>query len=150
MICSLFLHLKVDAILQIPLNPSYPEDEIVWNFTSNRVYTVKIGYQYGMDIIKLTSSFTSTSSSHHDTRLWNYIHQLQVQQKIKMFLWRAMQKILNLLGKIVCEEVCMMALNIFVVVFNLRMTGMLSLNVPLQKTFWNTYRLARNGLITLF
>ncbi|KAI5680880.1 hypothetical protein M9H77_02107 [Catharanthus roseus] len=45
----LFLYYEAEAILQIPLNPSWPEDKLIWNFISNGIYTVKSGYKISMD-----------------------------------------------------------------------------------------------------
>lgn len=48
---SLFLHHKAKAILRIPLNPSWPEDQLIWNFTHNGFYMVKSGYRIGMKFL---------------------------------------------------------------------------------------------------
>lgn len=74
--------------------PIWSKDKIIWNFNSNGIYMLKSGYHNGMDIIKFTPSSTSPSKPHHDTWLWNYIYQIPMQSKIKMFLLRATQNIL--------------------------------------------------------
>lgn len=61
---SLFLHHEVDVILQIPLNPFWPEDKIIWSFTSNGAYTVKSVYKIGMTFIKNVSPTEGPSNLH--------------------------------------------------------------------------------------
>lgn len=82
----LFLHHGTKAILQIPRNLSWPEDNIIWYFTLNEVYTVKSGYNIGMKFMKNPTPREGTSNSHQEIKLWNYIHQLPMQSKIRLFL----------------------------------------------------------------
>lgn len=75
---TLFLPHEVDAILQIPLNPAWPEDKLIWNYTSNAIYTVKSGYRVDVDFTNNSTLTNSHSSMNQESRLWNYIHSLLV------------------------------------------------------------------------
>lgn len=44
----IFLQHEADTIVLIPLNPTWPEDKLVWSFTLTGIYTVKSAYQIGM------------------------------------------------------------------------------------------------------
>lgn len=53
----LFLHHEAKAILQIPLNPAWPEDKLTWNYTLNGKHTVKSGYKVVVDFAKSSILF---------------------------------------------------------------------------------------------
>ncbi|KAI5678577.1 hypothetical protein M9H77_09527 [Catharanthus roseus] len=80
----LFLHHEAEAILNIPLNPAWPEDQLL-----------KSGYKIGMEFMNNNASGQGTSSTEAEGKIWNLIHNLQVQPKIRMFLWRATSDILS-------------------------------------------------------
>lgn len=52
-IWSIFLHYEAKAILEIPLTPTWLEDLLIWNFTTNGQYMVKFSYNNGIDFLHI-------------------------------------------------------------------------------------------------
>lgn len=59
----LFLHHKVEAILQSPLNPTWPFDRIIWHHTPNSIYIVNSGYKVRMNHRRSMSINDGSSNS---------------------------------------------------------------------------------------
>lgn len=91
---SLFLHHEPEAILNIPFNIAWLEDNLIQNFTQNGIYTVKSRYKIGMEFMQNLTSAQETSSIEAQTKPWTMIHDLSMQPKIRMFLWRITSDIL--------------------------------------------------------
>ncbi|KAI5648255.1 hypothetical protein M9H77_34260 [Catharanthus roseus] len=51
-------------------------------------------YKAGMNYMRSIREMEGSSSPNQESRLWNSIHKLLVQTKVRMFLWRASQNIL--------------------------------------------------------
>lgn len=66
-------------------NPIWSEDKLIWNFTTNDIYTVKTSYKVGTDFTISSTSTTSPACAHHDFRSGNYIHSLLVQLSLESF-----------------------------------------------------------------
>lgn len=80
----LFLNHEVEAILQIPLNSAWPDDKIIWHHIPNDIYTVKYGYkEEGMNYMSSSKMIAGPSNSIQESKLWNSIHNLVVQPKIR-------------------------------------------------------------------
>lgn len=88
------MHHEAEAILKIPLNPTWPKDHLIWNFTANGIYMVKSGYKIGMELMQSLSTAQGTSSIEVETKTWTLIYNLPMQSKIRMFLLRTTSDIL--------------------------------------------------------
>lgn len=94
--CHLFLHYEIEVILHIPLNPVWPSDKLIWRFITNEIYKVKSRYRTGINYLRFSRGTEDTSNHSPDTFVWNSIHKLQVQPKVRMFFWRAVWNILSI------------------------------------------------------
>lgn len=81
----IFLHHEAEVILQIPLNLAWPADKLILSYTSNGIYIVKSGYKVGIDFIKDSTLTEGTLDMNQDSRHWNYIHNIPVQPKLRLF-----------------------------------------------------------------
>ncbi|KAI5663685.1 hypothetical protein M9H77_23008 [Catharanthus roseus] len=82
------------AILQIPVSPAWPDDRIIWHLTPNGIYTVKSSYKEGMNYMCSSRMIAGASNLIQESKLWNSIHNLAVQPKIRIFIWQASLNIL--------------------------------------------------------
>ncbi|XP_074293640.1 uncharacterized protein LOC141620746 [Silene latifolia] len=82
------LHLyefEVREILRIPLCATDECDNLVWNPTRDRCYTVKSGYHF----IRSQKEIKKGSGASSEGRgLWSRIWKLELPPKIKNFIWR--------------------------------------------------------------
>ncbi|KAH9744054.1 putative reverse transcriptase/RNA-dependent DNA polymerase [Citrus sinensis] len=84
--------IKEDAkiISRIPLPRHTALDELCWHYDKLGNYLVKSGYQ-----LALKENFPSApSSSNPDPRQWNAIWKLDLPEKIRIFMWRAVKNLL--------------------------------------------------------
>ncbi|KAI5662672.1 hypothetical protein M9H77_21995 [Catharanthus roseus] len=94
----LFLPYEADTILQIPLNPAWIDDRLIWHFAPNGIYLVKSGSKVRMVYMSSIDRFAGTLIIDQETKVWKEIHGLPVQPKIIIFFWRAAQNILSQVG----------------------------------------------------
>ena len=81
----LFSQRDRELINSIPLCGKSVEDVLMWPFTPTESYTVKLGYRF------LYNSRTLDNGEYQpdDNRLWRKVWGMQVQPKVRNFLWRA-------------------------------------------------------------
>jgi hypothetical protein len=75
---------EAKVIAFMPLCPSLPPNKLVWQGTTNGIFSVKSAYQMGME-----NNFRgrgSTSSVSLENRIWKVIWNLEVPNSIKMFM----------------------------------------------------------------
>lgn len=77
-------------ILRIPLPTRPKPDQILWHYDKKGMYSVKSGYQAALRLKH--SDFPSCSSNTHCH--WNVIWSLDLPEKIKIFMWRAINNLL--------------------------------------------------------
>ena len=83
---------KEDAekILQIHLPNSPQPDQILWHYDKKGQYSVKSGYQIARKIKHPEES----SCSKNNNGQWNVIWAMELPEKIKIFMWRAVKNLL--------------------------------------------------------
>ena len=84
---ALFLPFESQRILCIPLPVTDQDDCVTWPRCRTGVYSVKSGYQ-----MLCENELRALPSSSNDVgvkRFWKSIWRLKVQNKVKVFLWRA-------------------------------------------------------------
>lgn len=91
-------------VLQTSLRWTDGEDVLIWLHSKSGEYTVKSGYDIIRGMEKPSTDMLSTSSG-IDKRTWKIIWQLNVSQKIKVFLWKAMHNILPVRDNLVRRRV---------------------------------------------
>nr|POE48252.1 putative ribonuclease h protein [Quercus suber] len=105
---GLFTPQEVELIQSIPLCPNAVEDTVVWPFTPSGNYTVRSGSRF------LTADQATTPqkvSAQPSNVVWKLIWSLNVQSKVRNFLWRTCHNALlvkhNLRRRhIINEDVC--------------------------------------------
>ncbi|XP_021751223.1 uncharacterized protein LOC110716880 [Chenopodium quinoa] len=93
---ELALHFRqedIKKILSIPLLQDAGQDMIFWSLTTNRAYSVKLGYWVGM-----LGRATTSSVIRED--LWRCIWKMNGPPKLRHFLWRACNNTLVVGGEL--------------------------------------------------
>lgn len=85
---DIFWDEDVAHILKIPVSNTNYEDVRVWNFTKHGFYYVRSAYYIAQEMIKELHQNKTGSSSRVDSPDLNWIWQLRVPNKIKVFVWR--------------------------------------------------------------
>ena len=86
MLNGLFTTQEVELISSIPLCPNAVEDVVVWPFTPSGNYTVRSSTRF------LTSDqapYQTTVTTQSENDVWKLIWSLNVQSKVRNFLWRS-------------------------------------------------------------
>ena len=84
---NLFMQRDVELIESIPLSSIPTEDSLIWPFTPTGIYLVKSGYNF---LVK-NNSFNNNEYHPESNKLWKKVWGLDVQPKIRNFLWRAIK-----------------------------------------------------------
>ena len=84
---NLFMQRDVELIESIPLSSIPTEDTIIWPFTPTCVYSVKSEYNF----LFKSNSFNNNEYHPESNKLWKKVWALDVQPKIRNFLWRAIK-----------------------------------------------------------
>lgn len=85
-----FMHEDTAVILKIPLPNGQAGNEILWHFDKRGEFSVKSGYQLALKLKFPEASSNSTSSSNQ----WKILWALDLPEKIKIFMWRALKDLL--------------------------------------------------------
>jgi hypothetical protein len=110
LINSIFMPDEAKVIASMPLCPSLPPDKLVWQGTTDGVFSVRSAYHMGIE-----NNFRgrgSTSSVSLENRIWKVIWNLEVANSVEMFMWRACNDLLPtkcnfLRRKMVEESMCL-------------------------------------------
>ena len=87
MLQLLFSPRDVDLIQSIPLSGKPAEDVLVWPFFPMGSYIVKSGYRF----LYKSRSLDNNEYQLEDNTLWKKIWGLQIQPKVRNFLWRTIE-----------------------------------------------------------
>ena len=82
---QLFVPLDADIILSIPLSTSWPEDKLIWHYTSNGVFSVKSAYHLLRSKLRREAP---SSSGGVGNSFWKVIWGLDVPPRIRLFCWK--------------------------------------------------------------
>lgn len=88
LITTLFDAQVSEVILNIPINPSLLNDQLVWTATSSGDYTVKSYYHY-VSSTQHTPLNIASSSYQNPIQLWRKIWHMKIAPKIRVFMWLA-------------------------------------------------------------
>lgn len=80
------------VIANIPLSPTLPPDQLIWNGIIDGVFLVRSAYHMGMEIQERSKGGPSSDGNGHD--IWKAIWNLRVQNPLKLFLWKACHNLL--------------------------------------------------------
>ncbi|KAJ1403308.1 Reverse transcriptase zinc-binding domain [Sesbania bispinosa] len=95
---------------QTPVSWFQERDKLIWPFARDGGYSVRTGYHVVRS--EMSQGLPTVSISHlPPTELWKEIWNLQVPQKVRMFVWRACNNALPVMGnlfkrKIAASELC--------------------------------------------
>ncbi|CAN1335068.1 Putative ribonuclease H protein At1g65750 [Linum perenne] len=91
-ICQFFDVPSIQNIRSILL-PRFPlEDRPMWQYENNGLYSVSSGYQLALNKIKAFKTIYPISPC--DETLWKKTRALQIQPKLRFFLWKILNRIL--------------------------------------------------------
>lgn len=85
---------EADAILSIPISQSGRMDFLVWHPNPNGIYSVKSGYHLALEDAKAKLPPIASSSFHPPDKVWKFIWNLNIPQKLKHFWWKACSNLL--------------------------------------------------------
>ncbi|KAL0420647.1 UNVERIFIED_CONTAM: hypothetical protein Slati_3087600 [Sesamum latifolium] len=95
-----------ELILQIPLSLVGTSDLLVWHYSSNDLFSIKSGYHLALSL----ASSAGISGPRWCRNTWRVVWQANIPNKVQVFLWRAIRKILptasNLRVRLLYETVC--------------------------------------------
>ncbi|RYQ92149.1 hypothetical protein Ahy_B09g098304 [Arachis hypogaea] len=85
-----------ESITRTPISLINKKDNLIWPYTAEGHYTVKSGYRAAKEEkdAKEEEKLNEASSSQNHREIWGTIWRLPVPQKIRMFLWKAVEGIL--------------------------------------------------------
>ncbi|RYR06082.1 hypothetical protein Ahy_B06g085879 [Arachis hypogaea] len=85
-----------ESITRTPISLINKKDNLIWPYTAEGHYTVKSGYLAAKEEkdAKEEIKLNEASSSQNHREIWGTIWRLPVPQKIRMFLWKAVEGIL--------------------------------------------------------
>jgi hypothetical protein len=92
LVTDVFWPEDAEAVLMIPTNDDY-EDWPAWFYDSKGVFSIKLAYKIAIQLHdQKNGTYASTSSASNqiivDDFKWERLWQLNVPNKIRMFLWR--------------------------------------------------------------
>ncbi|CAN0876708.1 Putative ribonuclease H protein At1g65750 [Linum grandiflorum] len=90
---SIFHNHTVQSILSIPLSQTFVSDQFVWSFCRNGIYSASSGYRLSRTLAS-DHEHLKSGAELHDEQLWARIWNLQVQPKLRFFLWKIVHGIL--------------------------------------------------------
>jgi ribonuclease HI len=106
LINSIFNPEEAKVIASMPLCPSLPPDKLVWQGTTDGIFSVRSAYHMGMENTLRVRG--SASGESFDNRIWKTIWKMEVPNSVKMFMWRACNDLLptkcNLVKRKMVEE----------------------------------------------
>lgn len=88
---GLFWDMDIDQILRIPLPRINGTDIRAWHFTQHGHYSVRSAYFLARDLKKAARMCAIGGPSTQPTTNWNWVWQITIPYKIKVFLWRALR-----------------------------------------------------------
>jgi hypothetical protein len=92
MLSELFNEEEARVISNIPLSPTSPKDRLIWQGTSNGLFSVRSAYHLGMEMLQ---RYRATCSYSYKGRVvWKVLWNLKVPNTVKIFMWRACNSLL--------------------------------------------------------
>lgn len=109
-IMEMFDKEDAEAFCRIPLSRRYVDDSIVWLPTKKGLFTVKSAYKVARELMQ-RENMAKSSDGCAGKRIWAALWKLKIQNKVKVFAWRACNGILptkmNLANRrIITDVVC--------------------------------------------
>lgn len=102
-----FIQEDLEVILNTSLLREKAKDEVMWHYDKRGEYSVKGGYQLALKLKYPEASSSSGNNPRHRNTLWS----LEIPEKVKIFMWRAIKNLLpsakNLWKrKVLQESIC--------------------------------------------
>ena len=102
---------EATAILGLPLSSAWAEDKLIWMATPNGCYSTKLAYR--LLSTEAAKKIPGPSNTTAHKKFWLDIWQLKVPNKIRHFIWRAVNESLptkknllqrNITGNAICDR----------------------------------------------
>jgi hypothetical protein len=108
LIHSIFTEDEAQLIINIPLCPTFPPDHLVWQGTSNGVFSVHSAYHLAKELQQRNCGECSNPVTQGE--VWRVLWSLQIPNPVKVFLWKACHNLLptkaNLFTRKVVDNNC--------------------------------------------
>jgi hypothetical protein len=85
---ELFNEHDIQAITTIPIPVSGTEDCVAWHPKKNGTFSVKSAYQLDLAWKQQATACSSSSAPNGKQSIWNLIWKVEVQPKVRVFMWR--------------------------------------------------------------
>ena len=102
---KLFVKDDVECILTIPLGKSSTIDKWRWFYESSGRYSVRSGYRLALEAEGNHESKGNSSGSHSSSSFWNSLWRLNIPNKIKLFMWKAILDIIPSNFNLFCRKI---------------------------------------------
>ncbi|KAL3826043.1 hypothetical protein ACJIZ3_022072 [Penstemon smallii] len=102
---SMFFEDDINCILSIPLGSNQNVDKRIWHYNQNGLFSVKSAYHLAVKMDRDQHSLASSSSSVGVSNDWNWLWNLKLPNKIKIFVWRACKGLLPTRANLVKRKV---------------------------------------------
>lgn len=79
----------VEIIKGIPICLFPQPDRLIWHFTSNGLYSVKLAYYVALSRKRARLCIGEQSNDQENRKLWKLVWKLDIPPKVKHFVWRA-------------------------------------------------------------
>lgn len=95
----MFLPHEAEIILGLPLSNSLPDDKLIWNPSSNGIFSIRSAYKLTMEVRDQPRDGSCSNDS--DIKcFWRRIWRLHIPNKVKHFAWIACKNILPTLSNL--------------------------------------------------
>jgi hypothetical protein len=91
-IAANFFEEEAAVIQNIPLCPLFPKDKLIWRCTTNWLFLVRSAYHLVVEEQAEANGRVSNPGRGNET--WKVCWNLNVPNKVKMFVWRACHNLL--------------------------------------------------------
>ncbi|XP_028114886.1 uncharacterized protein LOC114312789 [Camellia sinensis] len=83
------LDVDVDVIRKIPISPCLPSDTLIWHYTRDGRFSVRLACHLQMNLSRIGSYPESSNRGEATRRFWKGVWHLKIPHKIKGFTWKA-------------------------------------------------------------
>ncbi|XP_042965938.1 uncharacterized protein LOC122299618 [Carya illinoinensis] len=100
---NIFRQEEVEQICSIPISKSNAEDKLIWGCTTTGFFTIRSAYQLEMSRNEVAKG--ENSKRREGDNRWQSIWDLNIQEKVKLFMWRAMKSLLATRSNLVMRKI---------------------------------------------
>ncbi|XP_042974642.1 uncharacterized protein LOC122306274 [Carya illinoinensis] len=103
LIKNIFRQEEVEQICSIPISKSNAEDRLIWGCTTTSLFSIRSAYQ--LDMSRNEAVKGENSERREEDKRWQSIWDLNIQGKVKLFMWRAVKDLLATRSNLVMRRI---------------------------------------------